>query len=626
MPELLLERLDKGYQLIYEGRIEEASRLVEDLEKTKDLTQEEKLNCQLLKAEICSEMGKKEEQFKIAEQVFREGKKIGNILIISRALRLKWSSLTNPAISLEEGNFLYHDKVEVEHLLKSVKKTSSSEIEQSKSFLNFMKGTRFQFEGKLNFALDHFKKSLESFKRVDNFIGISLEPAIIHKFGSIYLLKGELDLALEYFNRSLTLTEESNLESMKFWNISSKNHIGEIFFQKGDLDNAIKYYKRSLAVAAQMNAPAFHIPVYYNLIKALLGKRSIEEAKQCLEQISQIIGKFKNPIDIYCYKLSEALILKSSVHIRDQAEAEKILKELIKEHDTLVKSVIQDTIWIPVSTLIEAIIQLCELYLKELEMTKGIEIIEEIQPLVERLLNESKRINSYILQAQIYLLQGKLSLLQMNIGDARQHLTQAQYTAEEHGLELLAQQISSEHDKLLEMVEGLQSFERKKITVADRLNLVSLDVILDQMQGKRALDPPELVEEEPILLLIIGQDGVSYFNHSFVENWDFDDLFSSFMSAFNKFSSEIFSKSIDRIRIDENVILIKSVESFLVCYVIKGQSYPALQKLTRFSDAIKWNTEISEALNRSMKTGQMLELNNPPSLGEVVNEIFINKR
>lgn len=91
---------------------------------------------------------------------------------------------------------------------------------------------------------------------------------------------------------------------------------------------------------------------------------------------------------------------------------------------------------------------------------------------------------------------------------------------------------------------------------------------------------------------------------------------------FNSFSAEIFSESIDRIKIGDNVILIKPIEPFLICYVIKGQSYSALQKLSRFSDAIKWKTEIWDSLNKSIKTSEMLELNNPPSLGEVVNEIF----
>jgi uncharacterized protein (DUF2461 family) len=120
----------------------------------------------------------------------------------------------------------------------------------------------------------------------------------------------------------------------------------------------------------------------------------------------------------------------------------------------------------------------------------------------------------------------------------------------------------------------------------------------------------------------MDNSGATYFNHAFVTDWDYSDLFSSFMSAFNTFIDEIFSKSIDRIKVGENTILINPLESFLACYVIKGQSYPALQKLTRFTEAIKENPEIWQALNKSVKTSEMLELNKLPTLKTVIDEIF----
>jgi len=43
MPDSILEKLDKGYQLIYEGRIEEAFQLFDELKKEDNLTQEENL-------------------------------------------------------------------------------------------------------------------------------------------------------------------------------------------------------------------------------------------------------------------------------------------------------------------------------------------------------------------------------------------------------------------------------------------------------------------------------------------------------------------------------------------------------------------------------------------------------
>jgi len=136
------------------------------------------------------------------------------------------------------------------------------------------------------------------------------------------------------------------------------------------------------------------------------------------------------------------------------------------------------------------------------------------------------------------------------------------------------------------------------------------------------MEPPELVEEDPISLLIMNEAGNTYFDHTFIKDWDFRHLFSSFISAFNTFSSEIFSETIDRIKIGENIIFIKPVEQFLACYVSKGQSYPAIKKLNKFSASIKAESEIWEKLNQAAKTSQELDLNNPLLLGTVVNDIF----
>jgi hypothetical protein len=46
-----------------------------------------------------------------------------------------------------------------------------------------------------------------------------------------------------------------------------------------------------------------------------------------------------------------------------------------------------------------------------------------------------------------------------------------------------------------------------------------------------------------------------------------------------------------------------------------------LQKLTLLTEAIRENSEIWQALNKSVKTNEMLELDRPAALKTVVNEI-----
>jgi hypothetical protein len=188
----------------------------------------------------------------------------------------------------------------------------------------------------------------------------------------------------------------------------------------------------------------------------------------------------------------------------------------------------------------------------------------------------------------------------------------------------LAGAISREHDRLLEELKLWESIKKEQASVVERLKLASVDGVMERLQGRGSIEVPEISVEEPILLIIMDKGGISYFNHSFIGDWDFDDLFSSFMSAFNDFSGEMFSRSIDRIKSGEYTILINPIEPFLACYIIKGQSYPAQQKLTRFSATIKANSEIWNALTKARNTGEILQLDDPPSLGTTVSEIFLS--
>jgi hypothetical protein len=46
------------------------------------------------------------------------------------------------------------------------------------------------------------------------------------------------------------------------------------------------------------------------------------------------------------------------------------------------------------------------------------------------------------------------------------------------------------------------------------------------------------------------------------------------------------------------------------------------QKLTRFTEIIRESSEIWQALNKSVKTSEMLEIDNSPALEKVIDEIF----
>ncbi|MHA2035539.1 MAG: tetratricopeptide repeat protein [Candidatus Hodarchaeales archaeon] len=581
------------------GKVNEAFNLIFEAEKLFSSLSDDSpvhyanlnLHLKSTKAWIYFHMGDHNKALELATEALPQAKNTKNMVMVASNLFLI--------------GYLYYTKTEFDTSLEYVMK--SIELFEALGFqvliaANFgLLGEIYFNMGDLNRALEFSNKALSIEKISDYHKHFTLSV-----LGRIYQNKGELDKALKYY-KSIKGTEDNYVLMVK------TSGIGEIYRIKGEKERAQKYFKQSLLFSEKFGSDMLIFGPLFYLFLISLDYNSLEQAHHYLKRIE---NAFKKPKELNwewheeIYSLGKALLLKASSRMHDHVDAERLLKQIIED----------GFVTPPFYSI--SIVSLCELLLEELAMYNNPEVLEDINPLILKLLDIAETQHSFSGLAEGKLLQAKLALIQMDLDNAKVLLTQAQQIAEERGLNLLAQKISSEHDLLLEKVDEWDKLKKEDAPMAKRIELASVEGVMDRLQGKRAVDPPELVEEEPILLLIMDNSGIPYFNHSFVSDWDTEGIFSSFMSAFNTFSSELFSKSIDRIRIGENVILISPIESFLACYVIKGQSYPALQKLTRFSEAIKDNSEIWQALEKSVKTSEMLELDKPPALKTVINEIF----
>lgn len=67
------------------------------------------------------------------------------------------------------------------------------------------------------------------------------------------------------------------------------------------------------------------------------------------------------------------------------------------------------------------------------------------------------------------------------------------------------------------------------------------------------------------------------------------------------------------------------IGSFSVCYLYKGQTYPAKQKLTKFTKRLHNATAIWQLLEKFYQTSQVLELKESPTLESLIAEIFPRK-
>jgi tetratricopeptide (TPR) repeat protein len=465
-------------------------------------------------------------------------------------------------------------------------------------------GEVYTGKGEFNQALKFYKMSL-SIEEISN--QIKVENLIL--IGYLYYSKGELDRSLKYHNQALTLAREINADDQI---ATSLFHMGYVYRIKGEYEKSIKSQESSLALLEKKRENIVMSRVLLQLVLLHLDKGSREQAQKYLTRLKQISEHL--PYTYYLYLLAKAMVLKTSGRTSKRAESEVTLRKII-EFD-----------FIHPDVRIFALINLCDLYLEDLYLYNNLEILSDITPIISQMLKVAEERHSYFYLAETKLLQAKLALIQMNSTEAKKLLVEAQRIAEFNDFNLLGIKISSEHDKVLTQLDIWNDFKKKNTPISERVKFASINEVIDQIQRKRAVDPPELVDEQSTLLLIIAEGGVLIFSYPFTVEWQRDDeLFSSFLSAFTSFSDEFFSEGLDRVKFGQYTVLLESVNPFSVCYLYKGQTYPAKQKLTKFIESIQNSEAIWKVLEKFYMTSQVLEIEDIPSLESLITEIFITK-
>lgn len=288
----------------------------------------------------------------------------------------------------------------------------------------------------------------------------------LHNLGSNYRERGDLDLALEYFEKSYELQQKTKGLLHEHRTITN---IGNIYHKKGDFEKAFEYYQKAQRIRESLdNKPDIANGLFY-LITLAIDMGNIAEAKKLLEQLKQISNELDVGYINEKYRLSQALLLKTSTRVRDRGKAEELLIELVEEEISNLRI-----------TKI-ALINLCELLLNELRISGNPDILSEINLYINRLLKIAELENSYALFAEIYWLQAQMALINLDTKKAKKLLTEAQKITEEKGLTLLGQEIANEQKKLKEQFGLWEELSKQKAPVSKIIQHINPEKTIKRM-------------------------------------------------------------------------------------------------------------------------------------------------
>ncbi|MFX1417425.1 MAG: tetratricopeptide repeat protein [Promethearchaeota archaeon] len=640
------KELTQAEKLIDEGMYDEALQLIENFERMKCLTLQDKVSCRLLKCNLLFWQWRFEKMLKIADQTYKESleleknlQSVDTLILSAKALRslgreeeaikvinqaeelLKCFTKELPEdymqreahIYLAKGKRCPSNSYKIDDQLKFLEQSlglgeklgNFAIIAESLFDIAFILGNS---KGELNHAIKYLKRSLLFAEECNSKYYIAMNLLFLMIF---HMAKGELDQSLIYAEQCLPIFEKINNKQMI---AGSFTQIGGIYRGKGNFDRALGYLERGLTIREELGISITTSITLTNLIEVAIDIGDLDLAQKYFNRLKQLHEQEESKWVNSIFRLSKAILLKTSPRARNRVKAEDILKQILKEKD------------LPIDFLINVLLNLCELLLTELNLTNEVEILEEINPYLTQLLNLSDKANSFWILGETYLLQAKLALVSLNLDEARRLLTKGQKIAGKYGLRLLARKISNEHDELLRRLDMWENLKESKASLTERMELARLNEQMENMIRTRGKTIPQVSDEQPVFLLIVSEGGRPIFSQSFLKDKSFEDhLFGGFFTTINSFINEKFSEGLDRAIFGEHTLLLNSISPFMVCYVYKGQSYSAHHRLKSFVNELKRNKGVWNTIEKFYQSNQEIQINNIPLLDSLVNDIFIKK-
>ncbi|MHA2054311.1 MAG: hypothetical protein ACW99F_12005, partial [Candidatus Hodarchaeales archaeon] len=503
-------------QLIDQGKLEEASRNIELLQD------HYQFDAKLLKAKILESSGDFESAIILAYGMIMECEVTNNVtgLIMTYNIviscQLKQGELSNASDAIKT----IEKKMDGLDLKDKELYHEYTKFIQNKARYLYMGGGLDNAQKLNNECLAFWESHSDAFNASMAFVDIGLG----------YSSKGDVDVALDYFNAAQEFFVNFG-NQMIMGRIN--DYLGLIYYSKGELYTAIEYFESAIDLFNTPAADIYKSEALYHIIQVSVELGITDHLNLYFEETTLIHSR--NPknrlIDLF-FNLGNAQILSLQKRTKSSMEAQRLLEGII-EGEVIYSDYV-----------VEAIIQMFEILLKELISQANEQILTEIKYYMDKLTEVSRKLNSYIVQIVTYLLKSKISLLELNFDEARQLLTYAQTIADNRGLTRYGIKISEEHDNLMNSYHIWEDMPGEDSTLKERLEVAEFDKLIGQIRRKDIFDSSEIIREKPIVFMVVNEAGLIVTMKKFTsEEAINENLIGAFLSAILTFTSEIFSKS-----------------------------------------------------------------------------------
>ncbi|MFX1590817.1 MAG: tetratricopeptide repeat protein [Promethearchaeota archaeon] len=287
---MLSNELVKTKQLIRDGRIKEALKLILEFEKKYEPSDQELLLYYLIKGTLYNRSSRYLDALDCSNRILEQRNKLDDLSLIFDALLIKGYAL------IMSGNLSQSEAIikDAEELFEKLKNIPNVDIKERESFM-------------------------------------------LRTKACIEAIKGDFHLSRKLNEKAYELAKETEDKHLI---ISSLINLGEVYQYLGDYDKALFYAKS----AVDTQYPLFSIMRLGTLIDCVLGKGDIKNAKYYFSQMERLMEFSERDTDSIIYRYYKALILKTSLRAKSSVDAEAIFKKINeekKDFQIVIKSLLQ---------------------------------------------------------------------------------------------------------------------------------------------------------------------------------------------------------------------------------------------------------------------------------------------